>query len=162
MKRNRFQLLAFWLLACSPLAALDCGRAQAAEALTMRAELVWGTNDKESKYPPVTPHLATKLRASPYRWTNYFEVTNHMVTIPVGQTKAVPMSEKCQLETKNLGGDRVEIKLVGQGKPVSTHKEKLAADWPVIFSGNAKDNTAWLVVITKVDPKAASVKGANK
>jgi hypothetical protein len=64
------------------------------------------------------------------------------------------MSEHCMLTVRSLGDNRFEVKLQGDGKPVSTHTETLQDDWPLILSGDAKNNTAWLVVIQKVTDKA--------
>jgi len=74
------------------------------------------------------------------------------VELPAGQAKkGIKLSDHCSLDMKNLGEDRVEALLYGEGKPVSKHVEKLTKDWPVVFGGDAKNNTAWLIVIQKTD-----------
>ncbi len=43
------------------------------------------------------------------------------------------MSKHCALDIKNLGTNRVQIKLYGDGKPVSSNKESLVDNWPLSF-----------------------------
>jgi hypothetical protein len=134
---------------------LPAGIAEATEPLRVQVQLIWGTNDPQSpnpKHKEIDVHLAKKLSKSPYRWKNYFEVNRQIESIPVTQTrKNIKMSEHCTLDIKNLGDGRVEVTLHGDGKPVSRHVEPLQNDWPLILAGNAKNDTAWLVVIKKAD-----------
>ena len=148
-------------LACLPLQAAVCLLALAAFPKAARAEgplrvealLIWGTDDAQSSNPnhkPVEAALANKLSKAPYRWKNYFVINHQELEIVMRRNeKAVPMSKHCVLDIKNLGDSRAEIKLYGEGKPVSTHREKLENGWPLILSGNATNQTAWLIVITK-------------
>ena len=122
-----------------------------AEQMHVEVILVWATNDERSpvpKHKPVDAELARKLGKSPYRWKNYFEVSRQTLEIPTGQMKkGIKISDKCTLDIRNLGNDWMEIKLYGDGKLISTHKEEL----PLILAGDAKNDTAWLVVIKKVE-----------
>lgn len=123
--------------------------------LKLKAQLIWGTNEEQSSDPShksVGAELAAKLKESPYRWKNYFEINAVTNDIPLNEKKTFKMSEPCQLDIKNVGNDRVEINIIGQGNPVALHKEKLAVDWPLILSGNAKGGNAWMVVIKKLGP----------
>jgi hypothetical protein len=118
--------------------------------MTVQAVLVWGTNGEK---PPnknlkeLEPELARKLSKAPYKWKNYFEVDRRLITIPANTNKHVPMSEPCELEIKNLGDDRIEVKLIGRGKPVSRHVEPLPMGQTMILSGDDKDDNAWLIVL---------------
>ena len=134
----------------------------AAQAQTMRveAQLVWGTDDPKSpnpKHHPVDPDLAHRLSRTPYRWKNYFEVNRQVDEVHVGETKTnISISKHCTLDIKNLGTNRVEVKLHGDGKHVSTHSESLAKNGLLILAGDAGNETAWLVTIRKrEDPIAA-------
>jgi len=126
-----------------------------AQNLKVEAQLIWGTNDPQSpdpKHKPIEASLAKKLSNSPYRWKNYFEVNRVVVDVPVSVTKTnVPISKHCKLDIKNVGDNRVEVTLHGDGKPVIGHKGSLANGWQLILSGDAKNDTAWLVVIKKAD-----------
>ncbi|SRR5581483_417610 len=134
------------------------GSVRAAESLMVQVQLVWATNDPRSpdpKHKPIDADLEAKLKLSPYRWTNYFEVNRQVLTVPLAGTGEAQMSKRCRLDVKNLGNDRVQVKLYGQDKLVATHTDRIASDWPLILSGNADNQTAWLVVVKKVEPEPA-------
>lgn len=140
----------FLLPGIAPLA-----QAAPAESLKVEALLIWGTDAQESpnpKHQPVDTALAKRLSKSPYRWKHYFQVNRNMVEIPSGATVSnIKMSRHCGLDIKNLGSGNAEVALYGEGKLVSKHKESLAKDRLLVLGGNASDETAWFVVIRKVD-----------
>jgi acylphosphatase len=130
--------------------------AQGAEPLKVQARLVWGTNDPKSpntNHVAVDDALAKKLAASPFKWKYYFEVNKVSADIPANTIKPLEMSKHCTVSIKNLGDGRVEIKLEGEGKPVARQVEPLVENWPLILSGDSKNDTAWLVVIEKISDK---------
>ena len=97
--------------------------------------------------------MARRLRKLPYRWKNYFLVSKQTVNVADGQTKPkIPMSKRCIVDIKNLGGDRVEVRLHGDGKPVSIHREALPMHQLLILSGDAGNETGWLVIIHRIEP----------
>ena len=127
--------------------------AQGAEPLKVQARLIWGTNDPKSpdtNHVAVDDALAKKLASSPFKWKYYFEVKRVPEEIPTNTIKALKMSEHCTVEIKNLGDNRVQVKLEGEGRLVSTNTELLQDHGHLILSGNSKNDTAWLVVIEKV------------
>jgi len=148
------------LALCLGMAAL-LGAPAYAQNLKVEAKLVWGTDDSKSpnpKHHPLDPTLARRLGKSPYRWKNYFEETQQIVEVPVGQTKSkIIMSPRCVLEIKNLGDERVEVRLHGNGKPVSIHKESLKDNGLLVLGGEAENETAWLVTIRKASVAAKPV-----
>jgi hypothetical protein len=155
MNHSRCFRRSVWPVFCT-LGCLVLLQVQAAGTnLTLDLQLIWATNDTQSSNPdhkPIDPDLAKKLGKAPYKWNNYFLIGRQTVEIPAGQgKKGIKLSDHCSLDMKNLGEDRVEALLYGEGKPVSKHVEKLTKDWPVVFGGDAKNNTAWLVVIQKLD-----------
>lgn len=155
MKRIRFARI--WLLIAAGLLGTVAyeGSGAATEPYYVKLQLVWGTDEEkspDSSHKAISDDLAKKLSKSPFRWKHYFEVKQHLVAIPVGEAKTgIRMSSHCVIDLKYLGKDRIETKLYGKGKLVSTHKETVKKDWPLILAGNAENETAWLVVITKVD-----------
>src|ERR1043166_84046 len=87
--------------------------------LKIEAILVWGTNDSnptDSKLKAVSPELAKKLKKSPFKWNNYFEVKSQILIIPQGAKKKVEMSPKCEIQIENLGKSMVAVELFGQKK----------------------------------------------
>ena len=150
MKRYRIIFTAAWAVIGLMALPLLTGAARA-DQVRVEVTLVWATNDERSpdpKHKPVDAELARKLGRSPYRWKNYFEVSRQKLAIPTGQAKKdLKISDKCTLDIKNLGNNWAEIKLYGDGRLISTHKEEL----PLILAGDAKNDTAWLVVIRNVE-----------
>lgn len=130
--------------------------ASQAQNLKIEAKLVWGTDDLQSpnpKHHALEPGLSKRLKESPYRWKNYFEENHQEVEIPVGQTRSkIVMSDRCTLDIKNLGGEKVEVRLHGNGKPVSVHQESLSKNGLLVIGGPAANSTAWLVTIRKAAP----------
>jgi hypothetical protein len=140
----------FFLPGIAPLA-----QAAPAQGLKVEALLIWGTDAQESPNPnhkPIDSELAKRLNKSPYRWKHYFEVKRHQVEIPSGATMSnIKMSKHCELNIKNLGSGSAEVALYGEGKLVSRNKESLLKGKLLVLGGNASDETAWFVVIRKVD-----------
>lgn len=124
--------------------------------MPLEIQLIWGTNDEKSpdpKHKEIEPALAKKLRKTPYKWKNYFEVNRQKTTVASGSAQKVAMSRECDLEIKNLGDERIEVKLFGNKKLVSRNVEPLPASQTLIIGGDAKNETAWLIVITRSDEK---------
>lgn len=142
-------------LLCVCAAAMVAGSAHA-QNMKVEAKLVWCTDDAHSPNPKhhlLAPDLARRLKHSPYRWKNYFEESHQVVEIPVGQTRSrIVMSSHCTLDIKNLGDERVEVRLHGNGKPVSIHTESLRDNGLLVVGGQAENETAWLVTIRKAVP----------
>ena len=139
-----------FLLACL-LAIAPSLRAE--ENLKAEALLVWGTDDAQSpdpKFIAVDESLSKKLLKSPYRWKHFFVVSRQPLNIPAGGSrKGVVLSKDCSLDVTYLGEDRMEVKLIGKGKLVSTHKESLAGQCVFIIGGASENDTAWFVVIRR-------------
>ena len=138
------------------LVLLACGeiRAQAAD-MKFRAFLLWGTDDSKppegKPYKPVDPEISQKLKDLPLKWAHWFEVNRVNFAVPQGTTKEVPMSEKCQVNVKNLGGSEVEYTHIGKGKEVIKRKQPLPKGEILMLAGNAPNSTAWLVVLKRIE-----------
>jgi hypothetical protein len=126
--------------------------------LKLEAKLVWGTNDDKdhAKCKPVSPELAEKLNGM-FKWKRYFEITNETAMVPVNQTRSLKMSEHCTLELKNVGGSRVEVHYVGDGKQVHQGAYTVVPPQWLVFGGNDKDNTAWFIGLRAVDDSKKAV-----
>jgi hypothetical protein len=126
-----------------------------ASEIKLEARLIWGTNDDKFNDPhvkPVDAATAEKFRKI-FQWKRYFEVHRQVVTIPSRGTKRIEMSKKCVLDITELQGPKVEVVLVGDGKPVNkTTKNLSKGEWFTI-AGDDKDGTAWFVLITQLDEK---------
>jgi hypothetical protein len=140
-------LVGFALFVCGGLGA------QAA-TLKIQAQLVWGTNDDHSpnpKHKPVEPDVREKLKELPLKWSNYFEVNRKDVELPPSSITKVPLSEKCQLEIKSLGGSKLAVTLFGKGKETWKGTQALPKGEMLVLGGNAPNATAWLVVLKRIE-----------
>ena len=127
---------------------------QAAD-LKFEAQLIWGTNEKESpdpKHKPIAPDIKKKLEGLPLKWANWFVVNKQTFSIPAGGTKRIALSEKCEIEVKDLGHSKIEVTHYGKGKEVWKGAQELPKGeiFPVL-GGNAPNATAWLMVLKRLE-----------
>jgi hypothetical protein len=125
-----------------------------AATLKLQAQLVWGTNDDHSpnpKHKPVEPDVRKKLKELPLKWSNFFEVNRKDVEVPPSSNSRVPLSEKCRLEIKSLGGSKVAVTLFGKGKETWKGTQALPKGEMLVLGGNAPNATAWLVVLKRIE-----------
>jgi hypothetical protein len=129
--------------------ALGAAAVQAAD-LRLEATLIQGANDRPAtvKYSLIPASLSAGLRLH-YHWTNYYQITNLTVAIPLNETRDVNISDRCTLKIKNLGSSRVAIDCIGQGKQISRGTNTL----PVIWGSDDTNNTAWFVSLQSADAK---------
>jgi len=144
--------LAVWFVAI----LLACGSSQAAASPPMKleAQLVWGTNDKQSpneKHTPVKPEVRKKLEDLPLKWSNYFEVNRQRFEVPIGGSTKVPLSKQCSIEVKNLGGSKIEVSHFGKGEHTLKRMQRLPKGETFLLGGNAPNATSWFVILKRVD-----------
>jgi hypothetical protein len=157
MKRIRFARVWIFAVACYLGMPAYKGRGAAPEPAWVKVQLIWGTDEEkspDSRHKMIDDDLARKLSKSPFRWKHYFEVNRQIISMSAGEAKTgIKMSSHCVIDLKNLGKDRVETKLYGKGKLLQTRKDSLPKDWPLILAGNAENETAWLIVIKRIDAR---------
>jgi hypothetical protein len=136
-------------------AFLACGeRRLEAAGLKLEAQLVWGTNDDQSpdpKHKPVESQVREKLKELPLKWSNYFEVNRKCFEVAAAGLSKVPLSDKCELHVKSVGGSRIEVTLFGKGKETLRRTQPLPKSEMLVLGGNAPNSTAWLVVIKRIE-----------
>ena len=136
------------------LVALTPLELQAAQ-LKVELKLIWGTNDQTTANPkrkPVDEATAAKLRKV-FKWTNYFEIKRLTGTVPSRGTNRFDMSKDCIIEIKELEGPQVEVKLIGEGRPVVKTTHHLSKGETINLASECKDGNAWFVLITDLDEK---------
>ena len=124
----------------------------AAADMKLEAQLIWGTDDAKSpdpKHKPVEPDVQKKLKELPLKWTHYFEVSRQRLDVPKAAAKKVALSEKCQIEVRNLNGSNVEVSLYGRGEHVWKRTQSLPKGEILVLGGNAPNCTAWLVTLKR-------------
>ena len=128
---------------------LSAGHAAAGD-LKFEAKLLWGTDEANPKDPDlkdVDPKIVEKLR-SVFKWKSYFEIESKKdVVVPKGVQTKLKMSAKCQLEIRNLGEERVEVTLVGEGKRVVNRKQTVNPGELIVLGGEGQNATAWFVIL---------------
>ncbi|HEY3861759.1 MAG TPA: hypothetical protein VGO59_07720 [Verrucomicrobiae bacterium] len=149
-KAPRVLATAFFLFAAAAAAS--------AADLKLEARLIWGANDEKGgpNCKPVDAVLASKLNRS-FKWKGYFEITNEIASIPVNKTRDLRMSPECTLRIKNLGGSRVEINFIGQGKEVHKGSYTLAPPNWLVLGGDCTNNTAWFIGLRANDATSPNI-----
>jgi hypothetical protein len=130
-----------------------------AEELKIEAVLVWGTNDDKSPDPNhklVDAKTAEELRKV-FAWKNYFEVSRKKGTVPSRGTNSFAVSKHCTVEIAELEGPKVGVLLIGKGKPQNRTIKTLSREEKFVLAGDVKDGSAWFVIISQLDEKAAAV-----
>ena len=128
-------------------------RLQAAP-VKLQVQLIWGTSDNHSPDPthkPVEREVKMKLKDLPLKWDHYFEVNRKDFEVTASGASKVPLSEKCALEVKSLGGSKLEIVLFGKGKETLRRTQTLAKGEMLVLGGNAPNATAWLIVLKRTE-----------
>jgi hypothetical protein len=144
------------LLAGSLLLFLAFGLCRPAPAadLKVEAKLIWGTNDEHynnpDKHTRVDEPTAEKFRRT-FKWKYYYVVNQQATNVPSRQTKRVKMSNPCSIDITELPGDRVEVTLIGQGKPVNKTVQPLKKGELLVIAGGDKNDSAWFVVVTQLE-----------
>lgn len=140
--------LRWCLLLVFALAALDAR----AEDLNLEAKLIWGTNsDKppEPVIPEVDKPTADKLK-NVFKWKHYYLCTKTNAFVASRSSKKIVLSKQCTVEITELPGTKVEVKLIGEGKPVNKIGIKaLSREESLVIGGDDKNETAWFIVITQ-------------
>ena len=140
------------LLSAAWLGIVWTGQATASE-LKVEAVLVWGTDDDKPSDPnlkPVDKDTVERLRKI-FVWKNYYEVRRKKAVIPSRGSSRIRMSDKCEVEIKELAGPKVEYQLIGQGKRVLTAEANFVKGEKLCFAGEDKGRTAWFVVMTLLE-----------
>jgi len=146
--RSRYPGIFRWFLLMA--LALATGELRA-EDINIEAQLIWGTNaDKspDAAHKPVDKVTAEKLR-NVFKWKNYFLVNKQNVVIPSRATKQITLSKQCSVEITELPGPKVEVKLIGDHKPVNKTVKGLSKGERIVIAGDDKNETAWFVIITQ-------------
>jgi len=126
-----------------------------AAILKIEAKLIWATDMEKSPNPnhtPVDKDTAERLRKT-FKWKNYFVVNSVTKEVPSRGSQRFELSKKCTIEIKELEGPRVEVMLIGEGKPVHKTVKQLNKNESFVYSGDDKNETAWFVMITELDQK---------
>ena len=133
-----------------------------AEDLKIEAKLIWGTNDDKSPNPKhklVDPKTAEELRKV-FAWKNYFEVRHTTGMVPSRGTNSFKISDDCTVEIAELEGPKVGVLLIGKGKPQNRTVKALSRVERIVLGGDVKDGSAWFVIISQLDEKAALANGS--
>ena len=121
----------------------------------IEAKLIWATDEAKSpdaNHTPVDAATAERLRKA-FKWKNYFVVKTVVKDIPSRGSVPFELSKKCTVEIRELEGPKVEVMLIGEGKPVHRAIKPLNKGESFVYSGDDKNQTAWFVLITELEQK---------
>jgi hypothetical protein len=117
--------------------------------LKLEAQLVSGFNDPhQANSIPVSMQIARKLARLPLKWQYYFVVNSKQFSVAKNDTADVSLSDACQISVKNLGGQQVQLTLMGNGKKVGKIKQSLKKGQMLVAGGNAGNS---IVVLRQAD-----------
>ena len=126
----------------------------AAAELKLEAQLIWGTSETKPADPKLKPadaEVRRKLASLPLKWTNFYEVNRQSLTLAPTETKKSALSDRCAVEVKHLGGDKIEVLLLGKGKEVGKVTQHLPRGEILVLAGNAPAESAWLVTLKRIE-----------
>jgi hypothetical protein len=143
----------FWAACLLGTIQLVSAAVAADKGRKLELTLVWGTNlDKspDDKHTPLEPGLAKKL--SLFKWKNYFQVNKMTVTVPAKSSVKQKLSEKCEVQLKDMGDSNFEIDLWGEDKHVIKKSQKIVKGELLTFGGDVKKSDgAWFVLIREIE-----------
>jgi hypothetical protein len=123
--------------------------------LKLEAQLIWGTNDKQSpdpKHKPVDADVREKMANLPFKWANYFEVNRKAFVLPNGEVRKIPLSEKFAIEVMAPDGKKVEVTWFGEkGELLVKQRQPLPQGKMLVFGGNAPHATSWFVTLKHIE-----------
>ncbi len=126
-----------------------------AAELTIEARLIYGTNYEKISDPkckPLDSQTADKLKKV-FTWKKYFEVKRETAVVKSRSNKKITLSPQCTIDVKELAGPKVEVTLIGEGKPVNKTTYPLSKGESFTIAGDLKDGSAWFILITELDEK---------
>ncbi len=153
MKLNRGANLWVFLVLLLATALLPNYAGGTASEMKLQAKLVWGTNGgkpSDAKLKELDDGLKERLQKV-FKWQNYYEVNHHDFSVPSSGDKSIEMSPKCRIEVRNEGDNQIEVKLIGEGKPVVKKRQMINGHELLILGGDSKNDTAWFVVIQRAE-----------
>lgn len=125
-----------------------------AEEIKLEAKLIWASNESKSpkkEHKPVDDATTEKLRKICPQWKYFFAETNVVKTVPSRGSNRFVLSKECTLEITELEGPRVEVKLIGNGKPVHKIIKEIKKGGWFVYTGDDKHESAWIVIVTQLD-----------
>ena len=90
----------------------------------LEAQLIWATSETNApagKLKAVDADVQQKLASLPLKWTKFHEMNRETFTpadAAAKDSKRVVLSDKCTLEVRHVEGDKFEVALIGNRKPV--------------------------------------------
>jgi len=149
MKLRGWMLCFGWLVLVTSMLPWETASAAAGD-LKFEARLIWGTDDAKPKGREIRdldPKILDKLKGV-FKWKNYFEIDHKDIVVGKASASKVKMSSKCELEVTWLAENRVEVTLIGEGKPVLKKKQPVTPGELMVIAGDSQDATAWFVILT--------------
>lgn len=128
----------------------------AARFIRLSVRLIWGTMIEPAGDPmldEIEPALGERLHEV-FPWKSYFKIRESSLTVGRGQTVSERVSPKALLKVKHLGGSKVRLRLMGEGKKVVHRTLKVEPGDIVTLTGKDENKTGWFIVLKQigVDP----------
>ena len=126
-----------------------------ARAADLETQLIWATRDSTSPNPrhrPVDADVARKLAGLPlgWKWPHFF-MENRREFQATAVAQRIELSRKCIVEVSDVGNNRVDVALYGNGRLVWRGVQPLPRGEILVLGGNAPGDNAWVVTLKRRD-----------
>jgi hypothetical protein len=123
--------------------------------IKIEAKLIWGTNEdrdyqKDKGHKRVDEVTTAKL-TNCFKWKSYWQINTIVTNIPSRGTVTLKMSEPCTIKITELEGPKIELELIGKGKPVTRAVKSLVKGELTTIGGEDKNGSAWFVLINQLE-----------
>lgn len=111
--------------------------------LKLEAQLILCSNNAQPKGQPVAPEIEQKLLRLPLKWQHYYVVSGQQFSVALHESKPFALG-KTGIALKNLGGEKVEVTVLGHGKITQSLRKGQT------LVTNSNDDSC-LIVVRQVD-----------
>ena len=86
-------------------------------------------------------------------------VNRVLMEVPPKDPVKASVSDKCEIQVKNLGNTTVEVSLYGKREHVLKRTQRLPKGETLVLGGNAPNATSWFVILRQTEAPAESQPG---
>ena len=138
-------------------AVAGCRPAAKGPELTFYVQLVRGTDAEAPPTQasrPVGHELSRRLNCA-FRWKHYWEMEQHAVVVPVGQTVVDRLSSERSVQIQLLDSSQMAVRVCSTGGAVRCRRQPVTNAF-CVAGGNLGGGQSWFVVVRHDKPQTGS------